>query len=104
MDAVKMRDLNYMFSIDLKSKKHVKNISISDEAHDRVFLEGDLGKPVLLSIIEEMLELEGTNGVIRMTMRETQLQKVLSNPKRVISLRSKNRGNEKTLTKELNKL
>jgi hypothetical protein len=85
-----MRGLRYTFSVDIKSKEHVKNISISDEAHDRVFFEADLGSPVSISLIDgEMLELEGANGVLRMTMSEEILQRVLSNPKRVLSLSSK---------------
>lgn len=84
-----MRDCRYTFSVDIKSKKHVKNISISDEAHDRVFFEADLGSPVSISLIDgEMLELEGTNGVLRMTMIEEILQLVLSKPNRVLSLSS----------------
>lgn len=80
-----MRDLRYMFSIDLKSKKHVKTISISDEAHNRVLFEGDLGKLASLSLHDgRMLEIEGENGVLRTTMSEDLLQKVLSNPNRVL--------------------
>ena len=85
-----MRDLRYTFSVDLKSKKHVKNISISDEAYDRVLFEGDLGELVSLSLLDgRMLELEGENGVLRTTMSEELLQKVLSKPNRVLCLSSK---------------
>ena len=84
-----MRDIRYTFSVDLKSKKHVKNISISDEAYDRVLFEGDLGEPVLLSLIDgRLLEFEGTNGITRMTISEDLLQSLLSKPNRVLSLSS----------------
>jgi DNA-binding protein YbaB len=33
-----------LFSVEMESKKHVRSISISDEAHDRVLFEGDLGR------------------------------------------------------------
>ena len=86
-----MRDLRYTFSVDLKSKKHVRNISISDEAYDRVLFEGDLGGLVSLSLLDgRMLELEGENGVLRTTMSEELLQKVLSKPNRVLCLSSLN--------------
>ncbi len=88
-----MRDMRYTFSVDLKSKKHVRNISISDEAYDRVLFEGDLGGLVSLSLIDgRMLELEGENGVLRTTMSEDLLQKVLSKPDRVLCLSSKVRS------------
>ena len=81
-----MRDKKHTFSIDIVSKEHVKNISISNEAHDRVFFEGSLGQLVSLSLIQGcMLELQCTNGILRMSIDEDLLQKVLSNPKRVFS-------------------
>ena len=84
-----MRDIHYTFSVDLNSKKHVKNISISDEAYDRVLFEGDLGKPVSLSLIDgKLLEFEGTNGITRMTISKDLLQRVLSKPNHVLSLSS----------------
>jgi hypothetical protein len=84
-----MRDLRYLFSVDIKSKKYVKNISISDEAHDRVFFEADLGLPISISLINEgMLEFEGSNGILRMTMSEEILQQVLSKQNRLLSLSS----------------
>jgi hypothetical protein len=33
-----------LFSVEMESKKHVRSISISNEAHDRVLFEGDLGR------------------------------------------------------------
>ena len=85
----KMRDQRYTFSVDLTSKKYIKTISVSDEAHNRVLFEGDLGKLVSLSLQDgRMLELEGENGVLRTTMSEDLLQKVLSKPDRVLCLSS----------------
>jgi hypothetical protein len=85
-----MKDIRYTFSIELISKKHVKNISISDEAKDRVLFDGDLGALTSLSLLDgRMLELEGENGVLRTAINEDHLQKVLSNPNRVLCLSSK---------------
>ena len=59
-------NLEHSFSVEMKSKKHVKNISISDEAHDRVLFEGNLGKLKELSLVEgDVLEFIGANGVLR---------------------------------------
>jgi hypothetical protein len=99
-----MRDLRYTFSVDLKSKKHVKNISISDEAYDRVLFEGDLGCLVSLSLLDgRMLELEGENGVLRTTMSEDLLQRVLSKPDRVLCLSSEMGSVTSTEKKEVKK-
>ena len=83
-----MRDQEYSFSVDINSKKHVKNISISDKAHDRVFFEGNLGELVSLSIMDGLLELEGNFGVVRMTMSKELLEKALTNPDSMFSLSS----------------
>ena len=99
-----MRDMRYTFSVDLKSKKHVKNISISNEAHDRVLVEGDLGGLVSLSLLDgRMLELEGENGVLRTTMSEELLKRVLSKPDRVLCLSSKVGSITSTEKKEVKK-
>ena len=62
----------------MKSKKHVKSISISDEARDRVLFEGNLGELLELSIVEgDVLEFIGVNGVLRIGITEKQLWKAL---------------------------
>ena len=83
-----MRDQSYTFSVDINSKKHVKNISISDKAHDRVFFEGNLGGLVSLSIIDGLLELEGNYGGVRMTMSKELRGRALSKSDGVLSLSS----------------
>ncbi len=73
----------------MKSKKHVRSISISDEAHDRVLFEGDLGRLLEVSIIEcSALEIVGEYGVLRMEVDEDVLQRVLESPDRELSLSS----------------
>jgi hypothetical protein len=70
--------MEHTISVDIKSKKYVKSISISDEAHDRVLFEGNLGELLELSLIEyNILELVGVNGVLRVGVSEEQLRKVL---------------------------
>jgi hypothetical protein len=88
----------------MESKRHVRSISISDEAHDRVLFEGDLGRLLEVSIIERSaFEVVGKNGVLRMEIDEDVLQRVLDSPDRELSLSSevgsyistKKRGDEK---------
>jgi len=75
---LEVKILEHTFSVEIKSKKYVKSISISDEAHDRVLFEGNLGELLELSIAEEnVLEFVGVNGVLRVAITEEQLRKAL---------------------------
>jgi hypothetical protein len=70
--------LEHAFTVEMKSKSHVKNISISDEAHDRVLFEGNLGELKKISLAEgDVLELVGVNGVLRVDLSEVQLSEAL---------------------------
>jgi capsular polysaccharide biosynthesis protein len=70
--------LEHAFSIEMKSKRYVKNISISDEAHDRVLFEGNLGKLLNISLVEgDILELIGVNGALKISLTREQLQETI---------------------------
>ena len=70
--------MEHTFSVEMGSKRHVKSISISDEAHDRVLFEGNLGELLELSLVEgNVLEFVGVNGVLRVAVAEGQLRKAL---------------------------
>ena len=70
--------LEHTFSVEMKSKRYVKNISISDEAHDRVLFEGNLGKLLNMSLVEgDVLEIIGVNGVLRINLTREQLQETI---------------------------
>ena len=71
--------MGHVFSVEMKSKRHVKNISISDEAHDRVLFEGDLGElEEVVFIGGSMLEVRGSNGVLRVELGEEETRKLMS--------------------------
>lgn len=75
---LEVKNVKHAFSIEINSKKYVKNISISDEAHDRVLFEGDLGELLEISLMEgNVLELVGANGVLRVGLTEEQLRKAI---------------------------
>lgn len=77
------------FSVEIKSKTHVRSMSISDEAHDRVLFEGDLGRLLKVSLIEGIsLEVIGANGVLRLEIMKDVLQRVLTSPGLELSLSS----------------
>jgi hypothetical protein len=70
--------LEHAFSVEMKSKKHVKSISISDEAPNHVLFEGNLGELLELSLAEgDVLEFIGVNGVLRVEVANEQLLKAL---------------------------
>jgi hypothetical protein len=67
-----------VFSVEMKSKDHVKNMTISNEAHDRVLFEGDLGHLEEVSFIGDgMLEVRGTNGVLRVEFGQEEIEKLM---------------------------
>jgi len=81
--------VEHSFSVEMWSKRHVRSISISDEAHDRVLFEGSLGELVELSLAEgDVLEFVGVNGVLRIDLTEEQLRKMLTCKRRGSSLSS----------------
>ena len=67
------------FSVEMLSKKHVKTISMSEETHDKVLFEGNLGELDELGMVEEIiLEIKGANGILRVDLTEEELRKMLS--------------------------
>ena len=70
--------LEHTFSVEMRSKRFVKSISISDEARGQVLFEGNLGELVELSLVEgNVLEFVGVNGVLRVAVTEEELMKAL---------------------------
>ena len=76
--------MEHSFSVELKSKEYVKNMSISDEAHGQVLIEGNLGELLELSIVEgDVLEFTCVYGVLRIDVLDEQLHHVLLRKSRV---------------------
>jgi hypothetical protein len=62
----------------MKSKQHVKQISVSNESPDYVLFEGVLGDLEELSIVEgAILEVKCTNGFLRIDLSEDELRNIL---------------------------
>jgi hypothetical protein len=63
----------------MRSKSHVRSISISNEAHDRVLFEGDLGELEEVAFVGgSMLEVRGSNGVLRIELGEDETRRLMS--------------------------
>ena len=70
--------MGHVFSVEMKSKKFVRSISISNEARDRVLFEGDLGELEEVALVENsMLEVRGTNGVLRLELGENETRRLV---------------------------
>jgi hypothetical protein len=75
---LEVKNSEHTFTVELKSKEYVQNISISDQTHDLVLFEGNLGKLLELSLVEgDVLEFVGVNGVLRIAITKGQLEKAL---------------------------
>ena len=69
------------FSAVLDSKKQVKNIILSDELHQKVFFEADIGHLVQVKFTEGLLlEIVGTKGVLRIDLPIEVLRKAVEKP------------------------
>jgi len=68
----------HAFSIELISKKYLKLVAIPNDAGDNVLIEGFLGKLEAVDLVEGvMLEIQGTNGNLRIDLKEEELKKLL---------------------------
>jgi len=66
------------FSAVLDSKKQVKNITLSDDMHQKVFIEADIGQLEQVKFTEGLLlEVVGTKGVLRIDLPVETLRKVV---------------------------
>lgn len=68
----------HIFSIQLKSKDHVKTLALPNDAEGNVLIEGFLGNLESLSFTEGiMLEINGANGSLKMDLTKEDLRGLL---------------------------
>ena len=76
------KNLGHMFSVELASKNFVKRLAIPGDSDDKVLIEGFLGELKEIGITEGiMLEIQGTNGILRIDLSEEELRKLLPSTK-----------------------
>jgi hypothetical protein len=62
------------FSIELKSKANLKNVTIANGAYDSVLMEGTIGELVQATFAEGLiLEIVGKKGTLRINLKEKEL-------------------------------
>ena len=70
-----MEETERFFSVELKSKADLKNVTWSNGSHDSVLVEGTLGELVQAMFVEaEILEVIGKKGTLRINLKEKELK------------------------------
>jgi len=73
------KESRHCFSIELRSKEFLRNLMISDRTGETVLLEGFLGELEEMSLVEGgLLEVRGSNGVLRIDVSEEDLETLLA--------------------------
>ena len=75
MDADRMM---HLFSVEMRSKKFVKQVTLSNESRNGVYFEGFLGDIVEICFVNgRMLEIRGINGIFRIDISKEKVRKIL---------------------------
>ncbi len=65
-----------VFSVELKSKRNLKNVTLTNGSSDSVLVEGTIGELVQATFAEDLiLEVVGKNGILRIDLREDEIKK-----------------------------
>ena len=65
-----------VFSIELKSKRNLKNVTLTEGSSDGVLVEGTIGELVRATFAEGIvLKVVGENGVLRIDLRKDEIEK-----------------------------
>jgi hypothetical protein len=63
------------FSIELKSKADLKNVTLANGSRDSVLVEGTIGELVQAMFVEDIiLEVVGKKGTLRINLKEKELK------------------------------
>lgn len=75
----KIGDKERVFSVELKSKRHLKNVTLTNGSSDSVLVEGTIGELVQATFAEGIiLEVVGKKGVLRIDLGEDEIKKTTS--------------------------
>jgi hypothetical protein len=71
--------MEHVFSIEMKSKKFVNNLSVSKDSRNNVYFEGFLGDIKELGFIDgKMLEIKGVNGTFRIDINIEKIRTIMT--------------------------
>ena len=75
-------DKERFFSVELKSKADLKNITLANGSQDSVLVEGTIGELVQAMFVEDViLEIIGKKGTLRINLKA----KELTSPEKAVS-------------------
>ena len=64
------------FSVELKSKANLKNITLNNDVQENAVIEGTIGKLEHAGFVEDMvLEVQGIKGVLRIDISENEIKR-----------------------------
>ena len=76
MERRTKKEKERIFSVELKSKRNLKNINLTNDSNDSVLLEGSIGELMQATFAEGViLEVVGKNGILRIDLREEEIRK-----------------------------
>lgn len=88
-------------SVEMRQRKHVKTIILSDVSWENVLFEGNLGQLVELSMVDHsVLEVRGANGVLRVDLTLKELEELSSRIRSSEASSSKSEEQKKNRQKE----
>ena len=65
-----------VFSVELKSRRNLKNVTLTNGSSDSVLVEGTIGELVQATFAEGIiLEVVGKNGILRIDLGEDEIKK-----------------------------
>jgi hypothetical protein len=69
-----MEENERFFSVELKSKADLKNVTLANGSHDSVLIEGTIGELVQAMFVEDLiLEIVGEKGTLRINLKQEEL-------------------------------
>jgi hypothetical protein len=72
------------FSVELKSKVNLKNVTLTNGSHENVLIEGSIGQLKRAEFAEDViLEVVGDKGVLRINLNQDEIKKKETQQKEV---------------------
>jgi len=66
------------FSVELKSKAHLKNVSLANGSRENVLIEGSIGELLQATFADGViLEVVGKKGILRINLEEHEIKKTI---------------------------
>jgi hypothetical protein len=74
----KVENEERFFSVELKSKAHLKNVSLANGSRDNVLIEGSIGELLQATFADGIiLEVVGKKGILRINLAEHEIKKTI---------------------------